>query len=51
MAHNSLPPLEEGLMPITPVLDDESPFASLMATYDDAARRLGIDRGEYQILR
>lgn len=51
MASNTLHPIEEGLLPSTPVLDDESPFASLMATYDDAARRLGIDRGEYQILR
>lgn len=51
MAQPILPPLEEGLMPTTPVLDDESPFASMMATFDDAARRLGIDMGEYQILR
>ncbi|MDF1799367.1 MAG: Glu/Leu/Phe/Val dehydrogenase [Planctomycetota bacterium] len=51
MAQPILPPLEEGLMPTTPVLDDESPFASMMATFDDAARRLGINMGEYQILR
>ena len=51
MALHNLPPHEEGLLPATPVLDDESPFASMMATFDDAARRLGIDMGEYQILR
>jgi len=51
MAQPILPPLEEGLMPTTPMLDDESPFASMMAVFDDAARRLGIDMGEYQILR
>ena len=51
MGPNNHPPVEEGLLPTTPVLDDESPFSSLMATFDDAAMRLGIDRGEYQILR
>ena len=51
MGPNNNPPVEEGLLPTTPVLDDESPFSSLMATFDDAAMRLGIDRGEYQILR
>jgi len=51
MAQPILPPLEEGLMPNTPLLDEESPFASMMAVFDDAARRLGIDMGEYQILR
>ena len=51
MSQAFLPPQDEGLMPTTPVLDDESPFASMMAVFDDAARRLGIDMGEYQILR
>lgn len=51
VSNSPLPPIEEGLLPSTPLLDEESPFATMMAVYDDAARRLGIDRGEYQILR
>ena len=43
--------MEEGLLPATPILDDETPFASLMAVFDDAAKRLGLDMAEYQILR
>jgi glutamate dehydrogenase (NAD(P)+) len=51
MVQPTFPPLDEGLLPATPVLDDETPFASLMTVFDDAARRLGLDMAEYQILR
>ncbi|MDG1500198.1 MAG: Glu/Leu/Phe/Val dehydrogenase [Planctomycetota bacterium] len=51
MAQPTLPPMDEGLLPATPILDDETPFASLMAVFDDAAKRLGLDMAEYQILR
>jgi glutamate dehydrogenase (NAD(P)+) len=51
MAQPTFPPLDDGLLPATPMLDDETPFASLMAVFDDAAIRLGLDMAEYQILR
>ena len=35
----------------TPPLDDESPFATMMASFDEAAREIGIDQGVYSILR
>lgn len=51
MAQPTILPLDDGLLPATPVLDDETPFASLMAVFDDAAKRLGLDMADYQILR
>ncbi|MHC4262579.1 MAG: Glu/Leu/Phe/Val family dehydrogenase [Planctomycetota bacterium] len=41
----------EDLLPPTPPLDEESPFASMMSLFDEAARRLGIDPDAYEILR
>ena len=38
-------------LPKTPLLDDETPFATMMASFDDAARRLGLDEAEYRVLR
>jgi len=38
-------------MPATPVLDEESPFATMMSLYDEAAARLGVDPSNYAILR
>jgi glutamate dehydrogenase (NAD(P)+) len=35
----------------TPALDEESPFASMMSLYDEAAAKLGIDPSNYAILR
>ena len=38
-------------LPKTPLLDDETPFATMMASFDDAAQRLGLDEAEYRVLR
>ncbi|MEM9799426.1 MAG: Glu/Leu/Phe/Val dehydrogenase [Planctomycetota bacterium] len=35
----------------TPQLDEESPFKTMMASFDEAARRLGLDDQDYRILR
>lgn len=35
----------------TPKLDDETPFKTMMASFDAAARLLGLEDQEYQILR
>ena len=29
-------------LPSTPLLDDETPFATMMASFDEAARRVGL---------
>ena len=42
---------EEVLLPSTPELDDESPFATMMSLYDEAAKRIGVDPQSYAILR
>ncbi|MAF66253.1 MAG: amino acid dehydrogenase [Planctomycetes bacterium] len=39
------------LLPSTPLLDDETPFATMMSSFDEAATELGIDDAEYAILR
>ena len=39
------------LLPSTPLLDDETPFSTMMSSFDEAAHRLGIEPGEYAILR
>ncbi len=38
-------------LPSTPALDDESPFATMMSLYDEAAAMLGVDPSNYAILR
>ncbi|MEO0663196.1 MAG: Glu/Leu/Phe/Val dehydrogenase dimerization domain-containing protein, partial [Planctomycetota bacterium] len=35
----------------TPKLDEESPFQTMMASFDAAARRLGLSATEYELLR
>ncbi len=42
---------EDEALPSTPLLDEETPFATMMSSFDDAAQSLGVDPGEYQILR
>ena len=44
-------PEADDLRPTTPTLDDESPFATMMSLYDEAAALLGIDPSNYAILR
>lgn len=39
------------LLPSTPLLNDETPFATMMASFDEAAHEIGIDRDAYAILR
>jgi len=41
----------EDLLPSTPLLDNETPFATMMIAFDEAAHELGIDRNAYAILR
>ncbi len=38
-------------LPSTPLLDDETPFATMMASFDEAAHEIGINRDTYAILR
>ena len=38
-------------LPSTPQLDEESPFATMMSLYDEAAAHLGVDPSNYAILR
>ena len=42
---------DDDLLPSTPALDEESPFATMMSLFDEAAARLGVDPAEYAILR
>jgi glutamate dehydrogenase (NAD(P)+) len=42
---------EARVLPSTPELDDESPFATMMSLYDEAAAHLGIDPSNYAIMR
>ena len=39
------------LLPSTPLLDDETPFATMMSSFDAAAHELGIAQDVYAILR
>lgn len=41
----------DDLLPSTPLLDDETPFATMMSAFDEAAHELGIDQAAYAILR
>ena len=43
--------IDDELLPSTPPLDEESPFAAMMAAFDHAARTLGTNPAEYKILR
>ncbi len=38
-------------LPSTPLFDDETPFSSMMSSFDDAAKHLGLAEEEYLILR
>ncbi len=40
-----------GAMPRTPLLDDESPFKTMMSTFDEAALTMGLSDDEYRVLR
>ncbi len=42
---------DRGAMPNTPVLDEETPFATMMASFDQAAKLLGLRTEEYEVLR
>ena len=42
---------EDQALPSTPALDDETPFATMMSSFDEAAQTVGVDPAEYQILR
>ena len=42
---------DDDLLPSTPALDEESPFATMMSLFDEAAARLGVKPDEYAILR
>ncbi len=44
------PGLARSIAP-TPALDEETPFATMMSLYDEAAAKLGIDPSNYAILR
>lgn len=41
----------DDLMPITPPLDEESPFATMMSVFDEAAEKLQVEADAYAILR
>jgi glutamate dehydrogenase (NAD(P)+) len=41
----------DDLLPATPPLDEESPFATMMSLFDEAASRLGIPPSNYTVLR
>lgn len=43
--------LRDDDLPPTPALDEDSPFATMMSLFDEAAARLGVDPAEYEILR
>jgi glutamate dehydrogenase (NAD(P)+) len=45
------PPVPGEVLPSTPALDEESPFATMMSLYDEAAASLGVDPSNYAILR
>ncbi len=45
------PEEQEDLLPHTPPLDEESPFATMMSLFDEAAAKLGVSPDVYQILR
>jgi len=42
---------EDQALPSTPALDEETPFATMMSSFDEAAQTVGVEPAEYQILR
>lgn len=42
---------QDDLLPTTPPLDEDSPFATMMSLFDEAAEKLGISPEAYEILR
>ncbi|MEX1025042.1 MAG: Glu/Leu/Phe/Val dehydrogenase [Planctomycetota bacterium] len=42
---------EDDPLPATPALDDESPFATMMSLFDEAADLVGVDPNNYAVLR
>lgn len=49
---SSVRPLDgDDLQPLSPPLSDESPFATMMSSFDEAAEKLAIDADAYAILR
>ena len=44
------PPAEE-LLPLTPPLADETPFATMMSVFDEAAEKLSVEADIYAVLR
>ncbi|HED66069.1 MAG TPA: Glu/Leu/Phe/Val dehydrogenase [Planctomycetes bacterium] len=51
MTDLSPPPGAQGVLPSTPALDEESPFATMMSLYDEAAAHLGVAPSNYAIMR
>jgi len=49
MSHET--PTIQDARPPAPVLSEESPFASMMSLFDEAARALGVDPANYAMLR
>jgi len=43
--------VQDAELPATPLFDDETPFATMMASFDQAAKHLGLAAEEYLILR
>ena len=41
----------DDLLPSSPLLDDETPFATMMSSFDKAAHHLGVDPDAYAVLR
>ena len=42
---------EDQALPSPPALDEETPFATMMSSFDEAAQTVGVNPAEYQILR
>lgn len=38
-------------LPATPLMADETPFKTMMSSFDEAAQKLGLPKNEYKILR
>ena len=44
-------PAAEELLPLTPPLSEETPFATMMSVFDEAAEKLAIEPDIYAVLR
>ena len=52
MVKNATPAgVDDTQLPTTPPLDEETPFATMMTAFDEAAGQLGINPDNYEILR